>query len=54
MQDGDVFAGRIGMAEASEFVIRHVVSLLTQLVDDQADITHGKELIAFTMGNIHG
>ncbi len=35
-------------------MIRHVVSPLTQLVDDQADITDGKELIPFTMGNIHG
>ena len=39
---------------AVQFVIRHVVSPLTQLVNDQANITHGKELIPFTMGDVHG
>jgi len=42
------------MAEVSEFVIRHLVSPLAQLVDDQADITHGEELIPYPMGNVHG
>ena len=40
------------MAEASEFVVGDVVPPLTQLIHNQADIRHGKELILRTMHDI--
>ena len=40
------------MTEASEFMIGDVVPPLTQLIHDQADIRHGKELILGAMGDI--
>src|SRR4029453_1950058 len=45
VQDGRIFARGIGMTEASEFMVGDIVPPLTQLIHDQADIRHGKELI---------
>src|SRR5215831_1000570 len=52
VQNGDIFARRVSVAEASEFMIGDVVPPLTQLIHDQADIRHGKELILCTMCDI--
>ena len=52
VENGHVFAGRVGMAEAREFVVSDVVPPLTQLVDHQADIRHRKKLILGAMGDI--
>src|SRR5262249_52521553 len=52
VQNGYIFAWRVSVAEASEFMIGNVVSPLTQLIHDQADIRHGKELILCTMCDI--
>ena len=40
------------MTEASEFMVGNVVPPLTQLIYDQADICHGKELILGTMHDV--
>ena len=40
------------MTEASEFMIGDVVLPLTQLIHDQADIRHGKELILGAMDDV--
>ena len=40
------------MAEASEFMVRDIVPPLTQLIHDQANIRHGKELILCTMRDV--
>ena len=40
------------MAEANEFMVRDVVPPLTQLIHDQADVRHGKELILGTMRDV--
>jgi len=40
------------MAEASEFMVGDVVPPLTQLIYDQANIRHGKELILCTMRDV--
>ena len=40
------------MAEASKFMVGDVVPPLTQLIYDQTDIRHGKELILGTMSDI--
>src|SRR5262249_33525681 len=52
VQDGHVFARWVGMAKAREFMVGDVVPPLTQLIHDQADIRHGKELILGTMRDV--
>src|SRR5215475_6011398 len=54
IQNGYIFARRVSVAEASEFMVRNIMPPLTQLIHHQADIGHGKELILCPMSDVDG